>query len=109
MVIIDDVIVLAAGVCAPARERREMGPADEHVEPVVMQTHPQSMPDQTRRYRVKDLAQREAARGRHVDNDLLVIAGAAIGKLPERGALDIDTLGVAGVLAPDDLVDEEPV
>ena len=61
MPIVDDLIVLAAGMCSPAGQRHQVRAADEHVEPVVIQAHIPSMSDQARGDRVEDLAQREAA------------------------------------------------
>ena len=46
MAIIDHLAVLARGVSPPTRQRREMGAADEEVEPIVEQAHPQPVADQ---------------------------------------------------------------
>ena len=69
---------------------------------------PQPLADQSRGDRIEHLAQREGAGAGDVDIDLLVVGGLAIGQLLQRRALLIDALGVAGVAAPDDLVDEAP-
>jgi len=61
MPIVDDLVVLAAGMGPPAGQRHQVGAADEHVEPVVIQAYAQAMPDQARGDRVEDLTQREAA------------------------------------------------
>ena len=44
-----------------------------------------------------------------LNRHLLVIAGATIRKRLERGALYVDTLGIAGVAAANELIDEPPV
>ena len=46
MPIVDDLVVLAAGMCPPARQRHQVRAADEQVEPIVIQAHAQPMPDQ---------------------------------------------------------------
>ena len=85
--VIDDLIVLAVRMRAPARQRHEMRAADEQVEPIVVEAHPQSMADQARWDRVEHLAQREAAGGRDANDHLLVVGAAPIRQFLERGAL----------------------
>ena len=86
-----------------------MGAADEDVEPVVVEAHAQAMADQARGHGVEHLAQREAARGGDAHAEFLIVGGAPIGQFPKLSALDIDALGVAGIAAADDLVDEAAI
>lgn len=67
------------------------------------------MADQARWHRVEHLAQGEAAGRRHADDHLFVVRGAAIGQLLQHHAFAIDPLGVAGIAAADDLVDEAAI
>src|SRR5215475_1833301 len=64
---------------------------------------------EARRDGVEHLAQHEAARGRHQHSGLLVVGGATLGQLLEFRALELETLAVLGVVAPDDLVDEAAI
>ncbi len=45
--IIDDLVVLAVGMWPPAQQGDEVGAADEHVEAIVVEPHPQPVADQT--------------------------------------------------------------
>lgn len=47
VVIVDDLIVLAARMGATSRQRQQMRAADEDVEAIVEQTHTQPVADQT--------------------------------------------------------------
>ena len=67
------------------------------------------MADQARGHGVEHLAQREAARGGDADADFLVVGGAPARQGLEFGAFDVDALGIAGVAAADDLVDEAAI
>ena len=80
----------------------------EAFQPIVIETHPQPMADQSRGNRVEHLAQREGAGGRDIDVDLLVVGGLADRQLVQRHPLLVDTLGVAEVAAANDVVDEAP-
>ena len=62
MAIVDDLVVLAGWRGPPARQRHEMRAADEDVQPIVEEAHPEAVTDQARRHGVEHLAQREAAR-----------------------------------------------
>jgi hypothetical protein len=101
--------VLAVGARPAARQRHLVRAAEMDVEPVVMQPDAQAVADQARGHAVEHLAQDKAARGGHGDDGLLVVGGAAVGQVLEARPLGIDPRAKAGVLAPDDLVDEPAV
>ena len=109
MPIIDDLILLAARMRPPARQGEEMRATDEHVAAIVIEAHPQLVADQPRRHGVEYLAQGEAAGRRHADDHFLVVRGAEIRQRLQSGALVIDPLGVAGIAAADDLVNEAAI
>ena len=52
--------------------------ADEQLHPIVKQVSAGTVADQPRGYRIKYLAQDEAARSAHVDQLLLVVGGAVV-------------------------------
>ena len=106
--IVDDMAMFAArlGPTAPQDEDRRR--ALEAFEPIVVKMHPQPLADQSRGNRVEHLAQDEGAGAGDVDMDLLVVGGLAERQLFQRHSLLVDALGVAGVAAADDLVDEAP-
>src|SRR5271163_227547 len=106
--IIDDMAMSAArlGAAAPQGENRRR--ALKAFEPIIVQMHPQPLADQSRGNRVEHFAQDEGAGAGDVDMDLLVVGGLAERQLFQRESLLLDTLGVAGVAAADDLVDEAP-
>src|SRR5277367_5115884 len=106
--IIDDMAMSAArlGAATPQGENRRR--ALEAFESIVVKMHPQPLADQSRGNRVKHLAQDEGAGTGDVDMDLLVVGGLAERQLFQRESLLLDALGVAGVAAADDLVDEAP-
>jgi len=66
------------------------------------------MPDQAGGDRIKDLAQRKAARGGDADENLLMVRRPPGRQRVQSRALLIDALGVGGVAAPDDFVDKAP-
>ena len=86
-----------------------MGAADEDVEPIVEEAHPEPVADQARGHGVEHLAQREAARGGDAHADLLVVGRAPVRQILQFGALNVDALGIAGVLAADNLIDEAAI
>ena len=67
------------------------------------------MADETRGHGVEHLAQREAAGRGDRHGDFLVVGASALRQPLQLGALGIDALGVAGIAAADDLVDEAAV
>ena len=109
MAVVDDLVMLAGRRSPAARQRHEMRAADEHIEPIVVETHPEPMADQARGHGVEHLAQGEAASGCDACGDFLVIGGAAAGKRLQFGAFALDAFGIAGVHAADDLVDEAAI
>ena len=104
--IIDDMGVLAARLGPPAPQGENRRRALEAFEPIVVEMHAQPLADQPRGDRIEHLAQGEGAGAGDVDVDLLVVGGPANRQVLQRRALLVDALGVAGVAAPDDLVDE---
>lgn len=109
MPIVDNMTVLAGGMRPPARQGRQLGPTDEDREPVVVEAHPEAMTDQARRHGVEHLAKHEPAGRGDAHARLFVIGGTTAGERRKLGALDVYTLAVAGVDAPDDLVDEAAI
>lgn len=109
MMVIDDMAVRAVASRASARQRHEMGAADEQVEPVVVEPDPQPVPDQPRKHGVEHFPQREAAGRSDGDDDFLVIAGAPVGQRLQCRALGVDAGRIAPVLGRHDLVDEAAV
>ena len=107
--IIDDLVVLAAGMRPSTRQGDQMRTADEQVEAIVVEPHPQTMTNQARGHRVEYLAQGEAAGGGDLHDNLLVIRSAAVRQVRERGAFAVDALGVASIATTDDLVDEAAI
>ena len=109
MAVVHDLIVSPVRMGAPARQGEQMAAADEDVEAVVVEAHAQTMADQARGHGVEHLAQAEAAGRGDAHADLLVVARAPLGQAAEDGALAVDALGMAGVAAPDEFVDEGSV
>ena len=107
--VVDDLVVPAVRVRPPARERHQVGAAEEHLEPIVVEADAQAMADQARGHGVEHLAQREAARRGDADRHLLVVAGPPLWQSLEGRPFAVDPLGIAGVAAADDLVDEAAV
>src|SRR5271166_4008524 len=106
--IVDDMTMFAVRLGPTAPQGDDGRRALETFEPIVIETHPQPMADQSRGNRVEHLAQREGAGAGDVDVDLLVVGGLADRQLVQRHPLLIDALGVAEVAAADDVVDEAP-
>ena len=67
------------------------------------------MADQAGRHGVEDLAQGEAARPGHSDNNLLEVRGPALRQRLQMGPLCIDTPAMGSVATADDLVDKSAV
>ena len=109
MPVIDDLVVLARGMGPPARQRHEMGAADEDIEPVIVEAHPEPVSNQARGHGVEYLAEREAAGGCDAHADLLIVRRAPVRQILQFGALNIDTFCVAGILATDNLIDETAI
>jgi uncharacterized Zn-binding protein involved in type VI secretion len=107
--IVDDVGTAAIAVAAAARQGDHVRPAEEDLEPVVVDAHPQPVADEPRRHGVEDPAEHEAARGGDGDHDLLAVLGAALRQGSERRALGVDAAAVAGVAAADQGIDEAAV
>jgi hypothetical protein len=108
VVIIDDMGVLTGGGAAPCQGHQQRA-ADEQIQAVIVQSDPQAMADEPGRHRVEHLPERETARRGDGDDRLLVIAGPLPGQPPERGPFGRDALGMVGVLAAYDLVDEATI
>src|SRR5271156_5660709 len=106
--IIDDMAMSAArlGAATPQGENRRR--ALEAFETIIVKMHPQPLADQSRGNRIEHFAQDEGAGAGDVDMDLLVVGGLAERQFFQRQPLLVDPLGVAGVAATDDLVDEAP-
>ena len=47
---------------APSRQRHQVGATEKEVEPIIVETDPQAVADETRGHRVEHAAQNEAAR-----------------------------------------------
>ena len=109
MMIADDAVVAAVRVGASARQGGKRRAADEDVEPVVVEAHAEPKTDKARGDRVEHLAQPEPSRGGDSHRHVLVVAGAPVRKAPRVGTLALDPLGIAGIGAADDLVDEGSV
>ncbi len=86
-----------------------MRTADEDVEAVIVEAHAQAVADQARGHGVEHLAQAEPAGRGDAHADLLVVARAPLGQSSQGGPLAVDALRLAGVAAPDELVDEGAV
>src|SRR5271156_1958048 len=106
--VVDDMAMFAARLWPPASQGEDRRRALEAFEPIIVKMHAQPLADQSRGNRVEHLAQDESAGTGDVDMDLLVVGGLAERQLFQRQSLLLDTLGVAGVAAADDLVDEAP-
>jgi hypothetical protein len=105
--VVDDVSVLVARLRRPATPQgHDPRRAEKAVEPIIVDPHTQAMADEPGRHRVEYSAQNEAAARRDRDGRLLVIGGAPLRQLFERGALYLDALAVARIAPSNDLVDE---
>ena len=107
--VIDDVAALAAGMRAAAAQRHQRCRTEEAFEPIVIETHAQTVADQPRRHRIEHLLEAEAAGRGDGDDRLLVIGRPARRQRFQGRALEIEPLGVARVAPPDDLVDEAAI
>lgn len=107
--VVHHLIMLAIGLCAPPRQGQQMGCAAEDLQPVIEEAHPQPVPDQAGRHRVKDLAQGEAAGAGHRDDNLFKIRAALPRQIPQMGALRGDPLAPGRVPATDDLINKGPI
>ena len=106
--IVDDMAMFAVRLRPTAPQGENGRRALEAFQPIVIETDPQPMADQSRGNRVEHLAQREGAGAGDIDVDLLVVGGLADRQLVQRHPLLVDALGVAEVAAADDVVDEAP-
>jgi len=107
--VIDDVPMLAVGVRVATAQRHQRRRTEKAFEPVVIKAHPQPMTDQARGHRIKHPLQDEAAGRGDGDDRLLIIGGPARRQRLQGRALEIETLAVARVAPPDDLVDEAAI
>ena len=107
--VVDDMGAAAVAVAAAARQGHQMRAAEEDLEPVVVEAHPQPVADEARGHGVEDPAEHEAAGGGDRDHGLLAVLGAPVRQRPQHGALGVDALAVAGVAAADQRVDEGAV
>ena len=107
--IIDDMAVPAIRVGSAARQRELVRPAEEHIEPVIVQPDAQAVADQPRGDAVEHLAQQEATGGGDGDHRLLIVGGPPGGQLLQHGALDGDAGCHPGIVPPDHLVDEAAI
>jgi len=107
--IIDDVAVLAAGMRSTATQRHQRRGAKEAFKPIVVEAHAQPMADQARGHRVEHFPQGEPAGRGHGDDGLFVIRRPARRQHLQRRALEIESLGIARIASPDDLVDEAAI
>ena len=104
--VVDDMGAAVVAVAAAARQGHQMRAAEEDLEPVVVEAHPQPVTDEARGHGVEDVPQHEAAGGGHRDHRLLAVLGPPVRQWPQHGALGVDALAVAGVAAADQRVDE---
>ena len=107
--VIDDVAVLAARMRATAAQAHQRRRTEKAFEPIIVEPHAQPMPDQPRGHRVEHLAQAEAAARRDGDDRLLVIGRPVCRQRLQGRTLEIETLAVARIAPPDDLVDEAAI
>src|SRR5277367_2202307 len=106
--VVDDMAMFAARLGPPAPQGEDRRRALEAFKPIIVKMHPQPLANQSRGNRVEHLAQDEGAGAGDVDMDLLVVGGLADRQFWSRQPLLVDPLGVAGVAAADDFVDEAP-
>jgi len=105
--IVDDVAMLVGSLRRPtAPQGEERRRTEETFESIVVEANAQMMALEARGHGVKHLAQHKAARGCHQHPRLLEVAGAMLGQLFECWALELETLAVLGIVAPDHLIDE---
>ena len=78
MPIVDDLVVLAQGVGPPAQQRQEMDAADEDIEPIIVDAHPEPVSDQAGGHGIEYLAERETTGGCDAHADLLIIRRAPV-------------------------------
>ena len=92
-----------------ARQGEQCAGAEEHLQPILEQMHPQVVADQPRRHRVEHLAQREPAVGGDPHPFDLEVLHAALRQRLQGCAFGVDTRPVAGVVAPDQFGDQPAV
>ena len=107
--VVDDMGAAAVAVAAAARQGHQMRAAEEDLEAVVVDAHPQPVADQARGHGVEDAPEHEAAGRGDGDHGLFAILGPPGRQRPQHGALGVDALAVAGVAAADQFVDEAAV
>ena len=107
--VVDDMAMPAVGVGSPAGRAHQMRAADEQLEPVVVETHAQPVPDQAGGHAVEHLAQDEAAGRCHRHDRLLIVRCAAVRQRLQRRTFDLDLPPDPGVAAAEDLVDEAAI
>jgi len=86
MAIVDDVTVSPSAAAAAAPQGQHMALAEKAFEAVIIETNAESVTDQTRRHRVKHLAQHEATAGRDDHRRLVIIGGALWWQRAQMGA-----------------------
>jgi len=73
---------------ADARQSQHRRAAEEVLEPIVVEPHPQLVPDEPGRHGVEHVSQHEAAVAGHHDDGVLVVRDAAWRQRPQGWALD---------------------
>ncbi len=101
--------VLAVSVRPAAAQRHQRRRTEKAFQPVIIKAHPQPMTDQARGHRIEHPLQDEAAGRGDGDDRLFIIGGPARRQRLQGQALEIETLLVARVAPPDDLVDEAAI
>lgn len=104
--IIDDMTALAFVDRPPTQQRHDWCRAEEAVQPVVVQMHPQTVADEPRRRGIEHPAQDEAAAGCDGDGLFLIIGCPAPGQGAKLRTLQLDPLAIVGIATSHDLVDE---
>ena len=83
--------------------------AEEAFQPVVIETHPQTVADQPGWNGVEDVPQKESAAAGHSDQLVLEVVGAPRRQRLQFGPLDLQEFAPAGIRPTDDLIDKTAV
>ena len=94
---------------AYARQGQHRRAAEEALQPVIIQPHPQPVANQARRHGIEDVAQQEAAVAGDKDHRILVVGGAARRQGPQFRPFDGERIAAGGVGAADHLGDKAAI
>ncbi len=109
MVIIDHVAIAVVGRPSASWQCQHQTAAKEAFQPVIIETHPQTVADQPGWNGVEDVPQKESAAAGHSDQLVLEVVGAPRRQRLELEPLDLQQLAAAGIGATDDLIDKAAV